>query len=284
MRGGAGSDTAIFTALQRAAHQILDDLPRILDDPIAVGLVPRSTEEAIRNAAEELQRPAIKLLRSTFAFRSRFAEDALRDAVDAGAHQLVLLGAGFDTFPYRQPPWSNALRIFEVDHPASQAFKKRRLAAMGIVPPTNVTYCPVDFENVSLKAGLHAASFDGAQPAFFSWLGVTQYLTRDAVRSTLEFVRCLAAGTQIVFEVLLPDSVLPESERKVAKFAADASAARGEPWLSRFTPEEMGALLAELGYESCFHLTPVEAQARYFQGRRDGLSAPVMAQFLIGTV
>jgi O-methyltransferase involved in polyketide biosynthesis len=108
--------------------------------------------------------------------------------------------------------------------------------------------------------------------------------TRDAVRSTLEFVRCLAAGTQIVFEVLLPDCVLPESERKVAQFAADASAARGEPWLSRYIPEEMGALLAELGYRSCSHLTPVEAQARYFQDRRDGLRAPVMAQLLIGTV
>jgi len=284
MRDGAGSDTAIFTALQRAAHQILDDLPRILDDPIAVGLVPGSTEEAIRNTAEELQRPAIKLLRSTFAFRSRFAEDALRDAVDAGAHQFVLLGAGFDTFPYRQPPWSKALRIFEVDHPSSQAFKKRRLEALGIVPPTNVTYCPVDFENVSLEAGLRTASFDEAQPALFSWLGVTQYLTRDAVRGTLEFVRGLAAGTQIVFEVLVPDSMLPETERKVATFAADASAARGEPWLSRFTPEEMRALLAELGYRSCFHLTPAEAQARYFQGRRDGLSASTMAQFLIGTV
>jgi len=231
-----------------------------------------------------LQLPAIKVLRSNFAFRSRFAEDALREAVAAGAHQFVLLGAGFDTFPYRQPPWSNALRIFEVDHPASQAFKKRRLAAMGIVPPTNLTYCPVDFENVSLKTGLHVASFDEAHPAFFSWLGVTQYLTHDAVRGTLEFVRSLAVGTQIVLEMVLPDSVLPESERQVAKFAADASAARGEPWLSRFTPEEMGALLAELGYRSWFHLTPVEAQARYFQDRRDGLSAPVMAQLLIGTV
>ena len=281
---GRASDTAIFAALQRAAHQILDDPPRILEDPVAVGLSPGSTQEAILNAAEELRRPTMKVLRSTIVFRSRFAEDTLRDAVEAGVRQFVLLGAGFDTFAYRQPAWSNALRIFEVDHPASQAFKKRRLAAMGIVPSANVTFCPLDFENVSIKAGLRAASFDYSQPAFLSWLGVTQYLTRDAVLDTLGFVRGLAAGSQIVFEVHLPESEMPESERTVARFAAEASAARGEPWLTHFLPEEMRGLLAGLGYQSCFHLTQDEAQARYFQGRRDGLRASAMSQFLIGTV
>src|SRR5712691_5002829 len=111
MRAGAGSDTAIFTALQRAAHQILDDAPRILEDPIAVGLSPGSTEEKIRQAEAELQQPLVKVLRSTFVFRSRFAEDSLREAVDTGMRQFVILGAGFDTFAYRQPAWSHALRI-----------------------------------------------------------------------------------------------------------------------------------------------------------------------------
>jgi methyltransferase (TIGR00027 family) len=172
----------------------------------------------------------------------------------------------------------------EVDHPASQAFKKRRLAGMGIVPPANVAFCAVDFETVSLEAGLRAASFDETAPAFLSWLGVTQYLTREAILATLGFVCRLAAGTQIVFEVHLPESDMPENERAIARFAADASAARGEPWLSRIPPDEMRALLAELGYRSCFHLTPLEAQTRYFHGRNDGLSAPVMSQFLIATV
>src|SRR5262245_44057685 len=127
MRAGAGSDTAIFTALQRAAHQILDDAPRILADPIAVGLPPGSTEEAIRQRAAELQQPLMKVLRSNFVFRSRFAEDSLRQAVSGGVRQFVALGAGFDTFAYRQPPWSHELRIFEVDHPTSQDLKRRRL-------------------------------------------------------------------------------------------------------------------------------------------------------------
>ena len=281
---GRASDTAIFAALQRAAHQILDEPPHILEDPVAVGLVPGSTEEAIRNAADQLRSPTMKVLRSTFVYRSRFAEDALRDAVEAGTRQFVLLGAGFDTFAYRQPRWCNELRIFEVDHPASQAFKKRRLAGMGIVPPANVAFCPVDFEKVSLEAGLRAASFDEAAPAFFSWLGVTQYLTREAILGTLRFGSRLAAGSQIVFEVHLTESDIPASEREIARFAADASATRGEPWISRIPPDEMRVLVAELGYRSCFHLTPREAQARYFQGRNDGLSAPVMSQFLIATV
>jgi methyltransferase (TIGR00027 family) len=138
MRAGAGSDTGIFTALQRAAHQIIDDPPRILDDPIAVGLSPGSSEEAIRRNEAELRRPTIKVLRSIFVFRSRFAEDSLRDAVVAGTRQFVVLGAGFDTFAYRQPPWARALRVFEIDHPASQDLKRRRLEKMGIAPPANL--------------------------------------------------------------------------------------------------------------------------------------------------
>jgi methyltransferase (TIGR00027 family) len=284
MRDGAGSDTAIFTALQRAAHQIIDDRPRILDDPIAVGLSPGSSEEAIRKNEAELQRPTIKVLRSIFVFRSRFAEDSLGDAVAAGVRQLVVLGAGFDTFAYRQPPWARALRILEVDHPASQDLKKRRLEKMGIAPPANLTFCPVDFESVTLETGLTAASLDFGRPVFVSWLGVSQYLTREANLATLRFVRRLAAGSRIVFEVVVPDSVPSEPEREAAEFAADASAARGEPWLSRIEPAEMRALLAGLGYRSCDHLTTAEAEARYFAGRTDGLHAPAMAQLLVASV
>jgi methyltransferase (TIGR00027 family) len=284
MRTGAGSDTAIFTALLRAAHQILDDAPRILEDPIAVGLSPGSTEEKIRKATAELQQPRVKVLRSIFVFRSRFAEDSLRQAVDADVRQFVVLGAGFDTFAYRQPPWARALRIFEVDHPDSQDLKKRRLEKSNIAVPANLSFCPVDFESVTLEAGLAAASFDFARPAFFSWLGVTQYLTREATLATLRFVRGLAPGSQILFEVVVPDSSLPEDERRVAEWAAETSAARGEPWLSRFEAAEMRAHLAQLGYRSSIHLSTEEAQARYFQGRGDGLRVPAMAQLLVATV
>jgi len=284
MRTGAGSDTAIFTALQRAAHQILDEAPRILADPIAVGLSPGSTEEAIRKRAAELQQPSTKVLRSIFVFRSRFAEDSLRAAVAAGVRQFVVLGAGFDTFAYRQPSWARELRIFEVDHPASQDLKKRRLEKLSIAVPANLVFCPVDFESVTLEAGLAAASFDFARPAFFSWLGVTQYLTQEAILATLRFVCSLVPGTQVLFEVLVPDSSLSEPERQVAEWAAQSSAARGEPWLTRFEPAEMRARLAQLGYRSSVHLSTEEAQVRYFHGRSDGLRAPAMAQLLVATV
>jgi methyltransferase (TIGR00027 family) len=284
MRAGAGSDTAIFTALQRAAHQILDDAPRILADPIAVGLSPGSTEEAIRERAAELQQPLMKVLRSNFVFRSRFAEDSLQQAVEGGVRQLVVLGAGFDTFAYRQPVWSRELRIFEVDHPASQALKKRRLEKLSIAVPANLSFCPVDFESVTLEVGLAAASFDFARPAFFSWLGVTQYLTQEAILATLRSVGGMAPGSQILFEVIPPDTSLPESEREVAKWAAQSSAARGEPWLTRFEPAEMRAHLAQLGYRSSVHLSTQEAQARYFHGRSDGLRPAPLGRLLVATV
>jgi methyltransferase (TIGR00027 family) len=214
MRSDAGSETAIFTAIQRAAHQILDAPPRILDDPLAVGFAPGSSEPELQAAAPRLQQPTMKVLRSIFVFRSRFAEDALREAVDAGVRQLVVLGAGFDTFAFRQPPWARGLRIFEVDHPRSQEWKRRRLAERDIAVPANVRFCPVDFERVSLEAGLAAGGFERREPAFFSWLGVTQYLTRDAVLGTLRGVRALAPGTRIVFEIVLPDSAVPPPEQR----------------------------------------------------------------------
>jgi methyltransferase (TIGR00027 family) len=284
VRPGAASETAVRTAIQRAAHQVLDDLPRILDDPVAVGLVPGSTENAIRNAATELQQPYSKLLRSIFVLRSRFTEDTLREAVQQGVRQYVLLGAGFDTFAYRPPPWAKSLRIFEVDHPVSQEFKRRRLADNGIVLPTNVRFCPVDFESISLESGLNAAGFDTKQPALFSWLGVTQYLSLDAVLATLRFVRGLARGTRIVVTIVLPDRAIPEQELWFVSLAAQRVAAVGEPWLSRFEPTEMAAHLSALGFSDCFHLDPAAAQTRYFGARRDGLGAATHEQLLVATV
>jgi methyltransferase (TIGR00027 family) len=284
MRARAGSETAIHAAIQRAAHQVLDDAPRILDDPVAVGLVPGSTEDAIRNAAADLQTPAMKLARSVYVFRSRFTEDSLRGAVEEGIRQYIVLGAGFDTFAYRQPSWAESVRIIEVDHPAMQDFKKHQLAADRIRLPSNVRFCPVDFESGSLEVALTAAGFDQKKPAFFSWLGVTQYLTLNAIRAILRFVGGLAQRTQISIAVVLPDPALPEQERKFASLAAEGSAAVGEPWLSRFDPADMAAHLAELGYKDCFHLAPREAQDRYFAGRRDGLRAPVIEQMLVATV
>lgn len=180
------SNTAIITAVLRAAHQILDAHPKILDDPVAIGLVEGSSTADIRTQESDLQQPLKRLARSLFVMRSRFAEDQLAEAVQAGVRQYVLLGAGLDTFAYRQPAWARPLQIIEVDQPASQAFKRERLGHAGVAIPDNVTFCPLDFERTSLQEGLGAVAFDPQVPTFFVWLGVTQYLTSEAIAATLQ--------------------------------------------------------------------------------------------------
>ncbi len=142
MKARYSSSTMILTAIQRAAYQVLDDEPRILDDPVAVGLTEGCSREEILAAAQEYRTPILALRRSAFVLRSRFAEDCLRSAVSGGIRQYVILGAGLDTFAYRQPNWARNLAIFEVDHPPSQEYKRERLAARGIQIPANLRFCP----------------------------------------------------------------------------------------------------------------------------------------------
>jgi methyltransferase (TIGR00027 family) len=265
------STTMIITAIQRAAHQVLDDEPRILDDPIAIGLAEGCSREEILAAAQDYRTPMIALLRSAFVLRSRFVEDCLQSAVTGGIRQYVILGAGLDTFAYRQPDWARNLAIFEVDHPSSQEYKRERLAARGIEIPASLRFCPCDFEHQFLEEALAATSFDCRMPAFFSWLGVTQYLTRDAIETTLRFVASLPHASEITFQFVIPQAYLSGIDAEVSLFAADRAAMRGEPWITRIDPEECKVWLASLGFSKVFHLTPEEAQRRYFEGRRDGL-------------
>jgi methyltransferase (TIGR00027 family) len=271
MKARDSSSTMIITAIQRAAHQVLDDEPRILDDPIAIGLAEGCSREEILAAAQDYRTPMIALLRSAFVLRSRFAEDCLLSAVTGGIRQYVILGAGLDTFAYRQPDWARNLAIFEVDHPSSQEFKRERLSARGIEIPASLRFCPCDFEHQFLEEALGATSFDCRTPAFFSWLGVTQYLTRDAIETTLRFVASLPHSSEITFQFVVPQDHLSGIDAEVSLFAADRAAMRGEPWITRLDPEECKVWLVNLGFSKVFHLKPEEAQRRYFDGRRDGM-------------
>ncbi len=150
------SSTAVGVAMLRAAHMLFDGLPRILDDSVVVALLGPGTVAHIRERAPAYREARAMALRTHVLLRSRFAEERLRDALERGVTQFVALGAGLDTFAYRQPPWARALRIFEVDHPASQAAKRERLAEAGIDVPANVVYAPIDFEHDTLAAGLRA--------------------------------------------------------------------------------------------------------------------------------
>jgi methyltransferase (TIGR00027 family) len=216
-------------------------------------------------------------------YRSRFAEDELADATTQGVRQYVVLGAGLDTFAYRQPPSAGALQIFEVDHPATQAWKRAALAAADIPLPANLHWAPVDFERHTLAEGLTAAGFDGAQPTCFSWLGVTQYLTRRAVEDTLRFVAGLPTPSTIVLTFIVPKEVVPAEDHEALHEIIQRAAGLGEPWLTYFHPDELRARLHDLGFARVVHRSPAEANAHYFASRRDGLQVRHLEHLMSAT-
>jgi len=277
-------NTGSIPAVFRAAHQILDAHPKILDDPVAIGLVEGSSEAEIRAQTAKLQQPFQRLARALFVLRSRFTEDQLAEAVKMGVGQYVLLGAGLDTFAYRQPAWATTLQIIEVDQPASQAFKRHCLGHAGVAIPGNVAFCPLDFEHTTLQEGLNSVAFDRQVPTFFSWLGVTQYLTSAAIEATLQCVLTLPAASGITFTFVLPNALLESDDLQVAMYYAPLAASMGAPWITRFEPQPLRQWLLDLGFSAVFHLPPAEATARYFVGRHDGLPTPMFEQLMYAVV
>lgn len=170
----------------------------------------------------------------------------------------MVLGAGLDTFAYRNPYPVSRLRVFEVDHPATQAWKRARLREAGIAIPESLTFAAIDFESQTLAGGLREAGFRTDEPAFVSMLGVIVYLTRNATMSTLKFVASLPSGTEIVFDYAIAPSVLIESDRRVHDDTTRVVAAPGEPWLSYFAPPSLAADLRVVGFTSVVDLGPDE--------------------------
>lgn len=267
------STTSEAAAVQRALHQSLDDEPKILVDPIATRMVdvPSDSDVLVKAGGA-----AFKALRSRIVMRSRYAEDCLLDAAARHAtRQYLLLGAGLDTFALRQPSWARSLHIFEVDHPATQQWKRERIATTGLSVPANLIFAPVDFESMSLAEGLRDCGFDFGAPTFCSWLGVTHYLSEKAIDATFEFVSRLPRGSEIVFEFKAAADALSRSEETEDTADAKAVALIGEPILSRFMPEELEAKLRRMGFSEVISLSREDAQQRYFNGRRDGLAAQI---------
>ncbi|MGH7331935.1 MAG: class I SAM-dependent methyltransferase [Candidatus Rokuibacteriota bacterium] len=273
---GRPSRTAQSTANLRAAHQLVDH-PRIFDDPLALRIIGAQAEAAVRANAG---RGALASFRPFVAVRSRFAEDELARAVQRGVRQYVVLGAGLDTFAYRNPYPAARLRVFEVDHPATQAWKRACLQNAGIAVPESLTFAAIDFETQTLAGGLRQAGFKADEPAFFSMLGVVIYLTRDAAMGTLRFVASLPSGTEIVFDYAIPQAALSESDRNRHDEVARQVAARGEPWLTYFEPPTLAGDLRGLGFTRVEDLGPDEIHDRYFKGRLDGLRLNGVARLL----
>ncbi len=270
------SATAQGAAVVRALHQVLDDEPRILDDPIAARLVGEELERARKSARWF----AARGLRAAFTMRSRYAEDCLAESIGDGVRQYVMLGAGLDTFAYRQPAWAASLQIFEVDYPATQNWKRAQLASAGISIPANVTFVPVDFERVSLKEALAAGGLDFGIPTFFSSLGVTQYLTEEALDLSLNLVLSMPPRSEIVFSFVLAAHALSWRERAIAAMFAAIARASGEPWLTRFSPQQLAGRLASMGFSKVRCFSAEDANARYFRGRGDGLKASRLEQMM----
>lgn len=264
---GTPSRTAQRVAVRRAAHQLWDD-PRVFDDPVALKII--GSEEAQELAGSQSGDTTARLyLRAFITVRSRYAEDQLADAVARGTKQYVVLGAGLDTFACRNP--FDGLRVFEVDHPATQAWKLSRIEAAGIAVPASLTFVPVDFEEQTLAQGLDLAGFEAGKPAFFSWLGVTPYLLRETALGILHWIISACASNGVVFDYIVPRSSLGPLSRVAFDLLANRVAAAGEPFVGFFDPQELARDLTQKGFVHIEDLDSDKINRRFFTGRKDGL-------------
>jgi len=283
MEEGRPSTTAVLAAMTRASHLFLDDDPKIFEDPLALKLSGMENEAALRaslgeihseiarQSTPEFAQTWLKYNRANITLRQRYAEDELGEALGRGIEQYVILGAGLDSFAYRRSDLAAVVRVFEVDHPATQHWKCGRLQALNVARPSNLTFVPVDFERQTLAEALRANGHRTELPTFFSWLGVTMYLTGEAVLETLRYVAGLPPGSEIVFQYYLPESLLSEEGRHRLALYKTFAATRGEPFVSFFEPIALVARVKELGFTQVWDLGPDDANARYFAGRTDGL-------------
>lgn len=273
LEAGEPSRTAQGTALHRAVHQLVDS-PRVFDDPLALAMLGARRAQWLAGNLDRFETPGERAMRAYLVARSRYAEDRLAAAHARGVTQYLVLGAGLDTFAYRNP-YGERLRVFEVDHPATQSWKRTHLLKIGILSPRSLTFVPVDFEKDSLAARMSEAGFDRHAPVFISWLGVTMYLTEPSVMKTLRLVaRWCAPGSEIVFDFALPDESLDEGERTLRAKRATRVADLGEPWLSTFHSEALSADLAAVGFTEVRSVGATEANEWYFSGRSDTLRFP----------
>ncbi len=256
MQAGTPSRTALAAAGHRAAHQVLEH-GRIFSDPLALRILGTTADQVIEVARNH---PTGVRMRIFIAARTRFAEDALAAATQR-LRQVVVLAAGLDTSAYRNA-WPG-IRVFEVDHPDTQAWKRSLLERAEIAAPASLTYAPIDFEEQTLDEALSTAGFDPNLETFFTWLGCTPYLTKEAVWTTCAYVASLPGGAHIVFDYGQPMSALAQEDRQQLEASAARVAELGEPWISFFEPEEVRATLRSLGFTDIEDIGRSEIGARY---------------------
>src|SRR5262245_25303961 len=271
MEEGQPSGTALLAAMTRAAHLFQDGEPKVLRDELALQLSGFENEVSLQRTVEALLKEVAhhfdmefahrisEYSRALITMRNRYAEDELSNAIEHGVGQYVILGAGLDSFAYRRRDLTKVLRVFEVDHPATQQWKRDRLGILNVPLPTHLTFIPINFEQQTLREGLQTGGYHAEAPVFFSWLGVTYYLTEEAIFETLRSVAAAAPGSEIVFEYGLPESLLDEESRRIWATLQATVAARGEPVLSLFEPTTLAAQVKELGFSQVWDFGPEEA-------------------------
>jgi methyltransferase (TIGR00027 family) len=262
------SRTALGAAGYRAAHQQLEG-GKVFSDPLARTILGDGADAIIAGLSAD---PAQQRTRIFMAARSRFAEDCLGAAVSRGVRQAVILGAGFDTFALRNPYSDLGLRVFEVDHAATQAWKRRRLSEVGLAIPASLTFAAIDFETDDLGRGLRDAGFDPDRPAFFIWLGVVPYLGREAIAATLRYI-AIVPKSEVVFDYSEPPENYPPEWRATIVELGALTAAIGEPWLSHFDPDEIAQELRGYGFGDLEDVGMSEMAVRYLGAPAGGPDA-----------
>ena len=274
-------NTAIRTALWRALHVEVDSPPHVFEDTI--GLKLAAPEEGWQNRPD--MSPFTRPFRASIVGRARFVEDLVIEQVERGVGQYVILGAGLDTFAQRRADLARRLRVFEIDQPGPQRWKRQRLVDLGLGIPPFLRLVPVDFEaGDAWWERLAAAGFDVGKPAVVASTGVSMYLTQDAIMETLRKVAALAPGSTLAMSFMLPIEMTDPEVRPGIERAAAGARASGTPFISFFTPPQMLALAREAGFKTVRHVSAAAIAERYFAGRPDGLRPPNNSEeMLVGT-
>ncbi|SHL40323.1 class I SAM-dependent methyltransferase [Streptomyces yunnanensis] len=276
---GTPDNTALRTALWRAMHVQVDPPPHVLDDEIGLQLAAPDDDWRSR---PDMDPDATRGFRAAIVARARFIEDLVAEQVDRDVSQYVILGAGLDTFAQRWPEAASRLRVFEVDQPATQAWKRRRLAELGYDIPDWLHLVPVDFEaSEDWLEQLTVAGFDSSRPAVIASTGVTMYLTKDATAATLRQIAGLAPGSTLAMTFLLPPELIDDADRRGLRTSKKGAQASGTPFISFYTPPEMVALAREAGFGDARHVSGGSLADRYFADRTDGLRPSSGEDFLL---
>lgn len=265
----APDSTAVRVALWRALHAEVDSRPHILEDDIGLRLIAPPEDWRLR---PDMDPVFTRLFRASILARARFIEDLVLEQVERGVGQYVILGAGLDTFAQRRPQMGSKLRVFEIDRPAPQAWKRQRLIELGLGIPDWLRWLPVDFEvNDSWVEQLPSSGFDARRPAVVASAGVSIYLSKEAVASTLRHVAALAPGSTLAMTFALPIELADPALRPGLELAQKGARASGTPFVSFFTPAEILTLADQAGFREVRHISAADLRERYFAGRTDGL-------------